>query len=170
MEFLVLPPKRFELGCDPVFDPIRCKPWYEKLHELRKDVPAIKLACHWWLGGETQEKAGAFFGVDPRMIRDYFDFVNQRKWELSEKEEKTHQAIIDYAYQDYVKSNGVRYIDAFLQHHAKLFGVNPESVSRRWAYDPLYWPTGYPLSIKPIKCLLSSTPDSGTTSRPPSMP
>lgn len=169
MEFLVLPPKRFELECDPVFDPIRHKPWYGRLYELRKDIPAIKLAYHLWEGGSTQQEAAEFFGVDVKEIRAYHDFVSQKQWDVTQQENKKHQAIIDYAYQDYVNNNGIRYFDAFLQAHAKLFGVNPDSVSRRWAFDPLYWPTGYPLSIKPIKCLTSSPPESGTISRSPSM-
>lgn len=170
MNLLVLPPKRFELGCDPVFDPIRHKPWYEKLHELRKDVPAIKLAYHLWCAGDTtQEEAAKFFGVDPKLVSDYCEFVNQIPWKVEKQEDKSHQAIINYAYEDYVKNNGVKYFDAFLQHHSKLFGVNPLGVSKRWAFDPLYWPTGYPLSIKPIQCLTSLTPASGKTSSPPFM-
>ncbi len=169
MAFLVLPPKRFELESDPIYDPIRFKPWYGKVHEMRLDVAAIKLAYHLWSSGEcTQAEAASFFNTDTELISKFAAFEEQHRYPLSKQEEKTHQAIIDYAYKRYTEENGEKYFDFYLREQCKFFGVNPVEVSKRWAFDPLYWPTGYPLSIKPIQCLSTSLPESGTISRLPS--
>lgn len=146
-----LPPKRFQSTEDPKYDPIRHRPWFEKLRTRRKKLHLLRCALHDMSNeaiGLTQKEAAFHWGVDERELRDYEDFIDGSS-KLASREWKypgfgrIAQHALDSAYTAYCEHNAIRHIRSFIEDAAPLYGLNPRHVTELWETDPTFWPTGY---------------------------
>ena len=142
MNPIVLPPKRFEDDSDPKYDNIRHKKWFWRLRERRSKLPALKQAYLAWKGNMLQQQASIEFGVDPRELRDYIAFYEDKEPKLPDNI-KTMQAVMDEAYRRYCESGAERNIREYLAEAAPLYGLKARHVVELWEVGKSFYPQGY---------------------------
>lgn len=137
----VLPPKRFADPYDPYYDPIRHEKWYAKLLTRRAQNAHLGFAYLELASGDTQKAISALYGVDPRELRDYANWVNKTPRKAISAQE---QAILDGAYEMY--SGGMhdrKPFGACIRRVASLFGVKGRPIEEMWEIRHDFWPQGY---------------------------
>lgn len=149
MNLKVLPPKRFQDPGDPYYDPIRHEPWFRKLETRRYKRGNLAAALFYWraqANDTTQKASSALYGVDPRELRDYANWVEKTPRKAVSG---AAQAILDGAYEIYSNPSWplphanhpfvfcIRYV-------ASLFGVKGRLIEEMWEIHHDFWPTGYP--------------------------
>ncbi len=135
-----LPPKRFQDPNDPVYDGIRHESWYAKLLTRRAKNSTLGFAyLELMAGKDAQKQIAALYGVDPRELRDYTNWVNKTPRKAISAQQ---QAILDGAYELYLWQD--KSIQAQIRHVSSLFGVKGRHIEELWDVRPDFWPTGYP--------------------------
>ncbi len=138
---LPLPPKRWEDANDPRWDSIRHRPWFRRLLERKRHIPALKQAYEVIKQGHPQWKAAAEFGVDERELRDFILFHFFTPTPEKYFAPQSWIDAINYAYDQYQFDGGRLAFHAYLMASAKTFGLNPRAVRERWEIDPNFLPS-----------------------------
>jgi hypothetical protein len=143
-----LPPKRFQDPADPVYDPIRHKPWFGKLLKRRAKLPLLEQALK-RLGDCSQKQAAEEFGLDERELRDYLHWaegVVEGIPMVAPCIGRKYQAVLDDANSMYQHNNGYAHIRFYIELWAPLWGMKPRHVTELWEVDPTFLPLGYNLT------------------------
>jgi hypothetical protein len=141
-----LPPKRFQNPADPVYDPIRHKPWFGKLLKRRAKLPLLEQALLAWMVGGSQKQAAEEFGLDERELRDYRNWIERAQLVPICASKKTFQHILEAAHATYQNTGGSRHLRTYIEVHASRWGLTPRHVTELWEVDPTFFPLGYNLT------------------------
>jgi hypothetical protein len=144
----VLPPKRFESLADTIFDPIRGRPWFQKLVKRREQIPLLEQAykAHRDMHRSmTQYDAATQFNVDERELRDFIKYVDGVSVfsSLTKAEQLVYQRILDNAYDLYDRFRAQENFRYYIEGCAKPFGLDARPVWELYDIDPTWFPTGY---------------------------
>lgn len=140
---MILPPKRYESPDDPKFDPIRHKPWFQKLLKRREKLPKLKAALDYANKNVcSQRELWEKFGVNPREYRDYSNYINGYTV-YRHDDEALLQYVIDRAYEAYCADGARRPFSEYLTPHSKLCGRHRKWATTLWEVDSNLYPTGY---------------------------
>lgn len=137
-------PKRWEKADNPKYDPIRHKPWFNRLLKRKKVIPLME-GCYLQSKNpdcpHRQEELCDLWNVSPREFRDYCSFLDEKVWpEVS----PVFQSILDKAYGLYCDSNAEFPIQRFIQNLAPHYGKNYRHVWELWEVSPVFYPNDYP--------------------------
>jgi hypothetical protein len=140
-----LPPKRFQSTDDPIYDPIRHRPWFAKLETRRAKLPFLREALRQMKeSGLTQLQAAENAGVDERELRDYAAFMEGRPLGGgSIKDFLILDAILKDAAALYEASGGEHSLRHYLEKISPLWGRNPRPIVELYETDPTWYPEGY---------------------------
>lgn len=138
---IVLPPKRWETAESPIFDPIRGKPWFQKLLKRKHHIPALEQAYRECMANlnETQKSIAKIWDVDERELRDYIKFKHDQNPEITDQA----QRVIDMAYKLYCESKAIRSFSWCVELAANAAGLRTRPYRELWEVCPNYYPSSY---------------------------
>ena len=143
----LLPPKRFQDPADPLYDQIRPKLWFKRLHARKERMNALKLAYSAWkVGGFNRDDSAKVYSLRPVDLGDYGRFLAGES-SIAPEVRPLFQKALNNAYFDYfvvirTTPPGDNYysFSHFVRKHARLLKLCPNKVWRAWEIDPTFWP------------------------------
>lgn len=139
---MILQPKRWQLADSPIYDPIRFRPWFQRLLKRKKHITKMRACLFEFAGAETaltQEEHCDKWNVSPREFRDFVNFWSGEGPPISPE----YLSILTSAYNAYCEHSAIRPIQRFIADIAPLYGVNYRHVWEMWEIHPKFYPSDY---------------------------
>ncbi len=149
---ITLPPKQFQDHGSPEFDPIRHKPWFQKLHRSATNLWNLKMAHAEMTAcvsiGEPNDPIGVIarrWDVDVPTLRQYVAFAGQLSAlrTMTPHQRKACQIVIDMAYDAYREHSAAKPFHYYLAETASSLSEDAEAIVTLWETDHAFYPTGY---------------------------
>ena len=142
---MILPPKRFEPIDDPIYDPIRFRPWFKQLEVRRAQLEVIKAAAKYMHErGTPLGETATNWGIERHDLGCYISFINGRSIteEMPEHTRRAYQYVLDRAYKEYCAQNAENSFSSLIIKNSQRL-VSPDRATEYWDVDPHFYPRKY---------------------------